>query len=83
MGWERRGGIEKKTKRERERKERDFRERSSTLSLKFPVIRQSVSGEARSKVAPHDKGYEWIPVLGSFKKLQKVGVFLLLVLLFV
>ena len=68
-------GRERKTKRERERKERDFRERISTFSLGFPVIGPLVSGEARSKVAPHGKGYAWVPVLGSFKKLQKVGVF--------
>ena len=67
MGWERRGG--------RERKERDFRERSSTFSLEFPAIGPSVSGEARRKVAPHGKGYTWVPVLWSFDKLQEVGVF--------
>ena len=75
MGWDRRGGGERKTKRERERKERDFRERSSTLSLEFPAIGPSIFCEARSKVAPHDKGYAWVPVLGSFEKLRKVGVF--------
>ena len=47
----------------------------STLSLEFSAIRPSVSGEARSKVAPHGKGYAWVPVLGSFDKLRKVGVF--------
>ena len=54
-----------------ERKEGDFRERSSTFSLEFPAIGLSVSGEARSKVAPHGKGYAWVPVLGSFDKLRK------------
>ena len=49
----------------------DFRERSSTFSLEFPTIGPSVSGEARSKVAPHGKDYAWVPVLGSFGKLQK------------
>ena len=58
-----------------ERKEWDFRERSSTFSLEFPAIGLSVSGEARSKVSPHGKGYVWVPVLGSFDKLRKVGVF--------
>ena len=67
-------GREKKSKQERERKERDFKERSSTFSLDFPEIRPSVSGEARSKVAPHGKGYAWVPVLGSFDKLQKVVI---------
>ena len=69
MGWERRGGGERKTKQERERKERDFRERSSTFSLEFPAIGPSVSDEARRKVAPHDKGCTWVPVLWSFDKL--------------
>ena len=52
-----------------------FRERSSTFSLEFPAIGQSVSDETRSKVAPHYKGYAWVPVSGSFDKLRKVGVF--------
>ena len=54
---------------------RVFRERRSPLSLEFPAIRPSVSGEARSKVAPHGKGYTWVPVLWSFDKLQDVRVF--------
>ena len=83
MGWERRRGRETKTKRERERKVRDFRKRSSTFSLEFPAIGPSVSGEARSKVAPHGKDYMWVPVLGSFEKLRKVAVFLLLGLFFI
>ena len=83
MGWERRGGREIKTKRERERKERDFRERSSTFSLELPAIGPSVFGEARSKVSPHGKGYTWVPVLWSFDKLQEVGVFILLGLFFI
>ena len=83
MGWERRRGGERKNKRERERKERDFRERSSTLSLEFLTIGPSVSGEARSKVAPNGKGYAWVPVLGSFDKLRKGRGFLLLGLFFI
>ena len=83
MGGERRGGRERKTKRERERKERDFRERSSTFSLEFPAIGPSVFGETRSKVAPHGKGYTWVPVLWSFDKLQEVWIFLLLCLFFI
>ena len=58
-----------------ERKEWDFREKNSTFSLGFPAIGPSVSGESRRKVAPHDKGYTWVPVLWSFEKLQEVGVF--------
>ena len=54
---------------------RVFRERSSTFSLEFPAIEPSVSGESRSKVAPHNKGYMWVTVLWSFDKLQEVGVF--------
>ena len=51
----------------------------STFSLEFSAIRPSVSGEARSKVAPHGKGYAWASVLGSFAKLRKVGFFSYLV----
>ena len=75
-----RSKVEREKK--RERNGGIFRERSSTFSLEFLAIGPSVSGETRSKVAPHRKGYAWIPVLGSFEKLRKVGVFLLLVLLF-
>ena len=65
-------GRERETNREREiEKERVFRERGSTFSLKFPAIGPSVFGEARSKVAPHGKDYTWVPVLGSFDKLWK------------
>ena len=71
MVWE--GELERE--KERERKEGIFRERGSNFSLDFPVIGQSVSDEARSKVAPHGKGYAWAPVSGSFEKLRKVGVF--------
>ena len=77
-------GEEKKEGERGTERERDlFRERSSHFSLKFSAIGPSISGEARSKVSPHGKGYAWVPVLGSFDKLRKVGVFLLLVLLFV
>ena len=47
----------------RREKGRDFRERDSNFSLNFPAIEPSVSGEARSKVTPHGKGYAWVPVL--------------------
>ena len=62
-----------------ERKEWDFRERSYTFSLEFSAIGPSVSGEARSKVAPHGKSYTWVPVLGSLDKLREVEVFSYLV----
>ena len=51
---------------ERERKEEIFRERGSNFCLNFPTIGPSVFDEARSKVAPHGKGYAWAPVLWSF-----------------
>ena len=57
-----------------ERKEKDFRETSSTFSLDFLVIGPANSGEARSKVGSHCKSYAWVPVLWSFDKLRKVGV---------
>ena len=34
-----------------------FRERESTLSLNFPAIGPAVSGGARGRVHPHDKGF--------------------------
>ena len=51
----------------------------STFSLNFLVIEPSNSGDARSKVAPHGKGYLWAPVLWSFDKLRKIRVFSYLV----
>ena len=45
------------------------------FSLEFPAIGLSVSGEARRKVSPHGKGYVWVSILGSFEKIQEVGVF--------
>ena len=67
-------GRERRKKRE-QTEERgkvwDFRERSSTFSLKFPAIGPSASCEARSKVSLHGKDYTWVPVLRSFDKLQK------------
>ena len=49
----------------------DFREKSSTFSLEFPAIGPASSDEARSKVAPHDKDYTWVPVSRNVNKLQK------------
>ena len=68
-------GFGGKEEREREQTERDrerkgFRERSSTFSLSFPTIGPASSDEARRKVAPHGKDYAWVPVSGSFDKLQ-------------
>ena len=73
----------KESKQKREGKCGIFRERSSTFSLKFPAIGPLASGEARSKVAPHGKDYTWVPDFGEFRQTpKKVGVFLLLALLF-
>ena len=77
--WEREEERGRPTERERDL----FRERSSHFSPKFPAIGSSDSGEARSKVALHDKDYAWIPVLGSFHKLRKGRGFILLVLHFI
>ena len=70
---EKRGKIERE--KEKEREKRDFRERSFTFSLDFPVIGPANSGEVRRKVGPHCKSYSWVPVLCSFDKLREVGVF--------
>ena len=61
-------------------KEKDFREISYTLSLEFPVIGPSNLNELRGKVAPHGKSYAWVPILWSFNKLRKVGVFSYLII---
>ena len=55
--------------------EANSRERVSNFCLDFPAIGPSVSGEVRSKVVLRGKGYAWASVLGSFDKLQEVGVF--------
>ena len=68
------GRGESKPRKEGE-KRRAFRERSSHLSLDFPMIGPSNSGETRGKVDPHCKSYAWVPVLRSFDKLREVGVF--------
>ena len=71
MDWERKREEKKERANGREREMWDFRERSSTFSLKFPTIGPSVSDEARSKVAPHGTDYAWVSDLGSFDKLQE------------
>ena len=45
-------------------------EREAPIS-NFPAIGPSVSGEARSKVSPHGKGYAWVPVLWSFDNSER------------
>ena len=51
------------------------RERKSNFSLDFQVFGPSDFVEPRSKVVLRCKGYAWAPVLESFDKLRKVGVF--------
>ena len=69
--WEGRKREEERDQTEERGKVWDFRERNSTFSLKFPTIGPSVSGEARSKVAPHGTNYAWVPDLGSFDELRE------------
>ena len=68
IDWERKRGG-KRANHKREGTCGSFRERSSTFSLEFPVIGLANYDEARSKVAPHSKGYAWVPVLRGFDKL--------------
>ena len=63
-------------------RKRELRERSYTFSLNFPAIGLAVSGRARGKVHPRGKSFASRPKSGSFDKLQEVGVFLLLGLVF-
>ena len=57
------GGKKKKKKKkkkggEKKRREREScREKSSTFSLSFPAIGQTISGGARGKVHPRRKGF--------------------------
>ena len=60
----------------------DFRERSSTLSLKFSAIGPSVSDKARSKVAPHGMTTRGYQIWGVSTNSEKAGAFLLFALLF-
>ena len=83
MDWERKREEERKSKRKREGKCGIFRERSSTFSLSFPTIGPVSGSGARGRVDPHSESFTSRPVLGSFDKLQKCRVFLLLTLLFV
>ena len=71
MDWERKREEKEGTNRKRDGECGIFRERSSTFSLEFPAIGPARSDEARSKVAPHDKDYTWVPVLRGFYKLRK------------
>ena len=68
-------GKNRERKGKGERKERDFRERSSTFSLDFPIIGQANSGETRRKVDPHCKSYAWVLILWISINSGEVGVF--------
>ena len=72
-----------KKKRGEEGKERErcrrfwisfFRERVSSFSLSFCVIRSSAVFGTRRRTALRKEGFAWVPDLGSFLKLQEVGV---------
>ena len=76
------GEKEKKKERKKRKRKRELIERSSTFSLNFPVIEPAVSGRAKGKVHPHGKSFAPRPESKSFDKLQEVGVFLLLGLVF-
>ena len=48
---------EKKIAEKKEEEKKNFRERDSTFSLNFPTIGPAVSGGARGRVYPHNKGF--------------------------
>ena len=51
-----------------------FRERVSSFSLSFCAIRSSAVFGTRRRTALRGEGFAWVPNLGSFLKLQEVGV---------
>ena len=57
-----------------EEKKIDFRERTSSFSLKYRAIRPSVVFRTRRKAALRGEGFAWVPDLRSFDKLREVGV---------
>ena len=50
------------------------RERVSSFSLSFYAIRQSAAFGTRRRTALRGEGFALVPDLGSFLKLQEVGV---------
>ena len=76
------GRREKGKKGEKGERMESPREKSSTFSLNFPAIGLTGSGEARDKVLPRGRCFALRPESRSFDKLQEVGVFLLLGLVF-
>ena len=53
---------------------RIYREKVQLLS-RFPGDRTVGFRRGKKQSCSHSKGYAWAPVLGSFDKLRKVGVF--------
>ena len=51
-----------------------FRERMTSFSLGFRLIRLSDFFGPRRKVALRGEDYAWAPVWGSFDKIREVGV---------
>ena len=51
-----------------------FRERSLDFSLESWAIRPSAVFRTRRRTALRGEGFAWVPDLGSFLKLQEVGV---------
>ena len=76
------GGMGEGKKGEKRERRESPKERSSTFSLNFLAIGPTVFGEARDKVLPRDRSFALRPESRSFDKLQEVGVFLLLGLVF-
>ena len=48
--------------------------RQSCFSLEYREIRPSAVFGTRRRIALRGEGFEWVPDLGSFLKLQEVGV---------
>ena len=51
-----------------------FRERVFDFSLEIRAIRPSTVFGTRRRIALRGEGFAWVPELGSFLKLQEVGV---------
>ena len=52
----------------------DFRERSTSFSLGYLAVQPSAAFSTRGRNALRGGGFAWVPDLGSFFKLQEVGV---------
>ena len=49
-------------------------ERKFSFSLKIRAIQLSTVFSTRGRTALHGEGFAWVPDLGNFLKLRKVGV---------